>query len=373
MKTHIHLGCILLFLGILILPNCQLFGQGEKTDILPTDNLKEILSKTVSNEGLPGIVAAIIDSNGIVQIGSAGVRKLGVDESITDSDKLHLGSCSKAMTSALLSIIVEEGDLRWESTIAEVLSELKDSIHANYHDVSMYQLVRHRGGVPANAFWWGYMDQEIKQRRKSLIMTSLKAEPAQKVGDFLYSNLGYVIAGAMVEKVTGQSWEELMQEKLFDPLEMSSAGFGTPGEKDKIDQPWGHTDPWGGGLNPTQQDNAPAIGPAGTVHCTIEDWGKFIAFLFLKQNQSLLPKPQLENLKTPIGEYAAGWMKTERDWGKGAVYSHSGSNNAWLSLAWVAPETGKAYLVVTNSYNQKTARVCDGVISHLLKIDGAIE
>lgn len=52
-----------------------------------------------------------------------------------------------------------------------------------------------------------------------------------RVGNFVYSNLGYMVAGAMAEKKTGKSWEALMQEKLFKPLGMTSAGFGFPGTR----------------------------------------------------------------------------------------------------------------------------------------------
>ena len=56
----------------------------------------------------------------------------------------------------------------------------------------------------------------------------------------IYSNQGYAIVGAMLEKITGQDYETLMTEKLFKPLHMDTAGFGPPGTTDKVDQPWGH-------------------------------------------------------------------------------------------------------------------------------------
>ena len=374
MKTNYQIVFVVLTFFVLITASCKLSAQSEKVEILPTDDLKEILTKTVSNEGLQGIVAAIIDSSGVVKIASAGIRKKESTEPITDQDKLHLGSCTKAMTSAMLALLVEEGKLNWESTIGEIFEEVRDSIHADYHDVTLHQLVRHRGGVDANAInWWKDIDLEIKATRKAIIIQNLKKESKQRSGDFLYSNLGYMIAGAMAEQVTGQSWEELMTQKLFVPLGMSSAGFGPPGTKDQIDQPWGHSNTWFSGWTASQGDNAAALGPAGTVHCSMEDWGKFVAFQFLDKSQELLSHAQLNNLKTPDGDYAAGWATLERPWTKGTAFTHSGSNTMWLSVARVAPAIGKAYLVVTNAYGQNTHQACDGVIDHLLKIDGALD
>ena len=101
------------------------------------------------------------------------------------------------------------------------------------------------------------------------------SKPGEK---FLYSNWGYVIAGHMAEKATGKSWETLMQTEVFGPLKMSTAGFGGTGTLGKIDQPWPHS--MLGMPMPTNgkaQDNLPVMGPAGTIHMTIQDWGKFVA------------------------------------------------------------------------------------------------
>ena len=72
---------------------------------------------------------------------------------------------------------------------------------------------------------------------------------AQAETEFLYSNAGYVIAGAMLEQVTGESWEELIRTEVFEPLGMTRAGFGAPGSADAVDQPRGHRAGLFGGLN----------------------------------------------------------------------------------------------------------------------------
>src|SRR5690606_14906599 len=84
----------------------------------------------------------------------------------------------------------------------------------------------------------------------------------------IYSNQGYAIAGVMLEKASGQTWEGLMQTMLFDPLGMTSAGFGAPATPGKVDQPWGH-EPGLFGQKPVppgpRADNPLAIAPAGAV------------------------------------------------------------------------------------------------------------
>ncbi len=123
----------------------------------------------------------------------------------------------------------------------------------------------------------------------------LKDAPLTKPGStYAYSNVGYVLAGLMAEHVSGQSWETLMNKRLFEPLGMTSAGFGSPGHPGKVDQPWGHRDS-GGEVRPTQVDNAPVMGPAGTVHCSVPDWAKF-ASLHMSERAGKAQATQGEHL-----------------------------------------------------------------------------
>src|SRR5690606_36603209 len=150
-------------------------------------------------------------------------------------------------------------------------------------------------------------------------------------------------------------WEQLMRERLFVPLGMTSAGFGAPGSAEAVDQPRGHRangcpqDPGAGA------DNPPAIGPGGTVHCTLQDWARFIAMHVDGASDAapgappLLQKETLESLHIPCAgkgqPYAMGWLITERPWARGEqdgdrgrVLTHAGSNTMWFAVAWLAPE-----------------------------------
>ena len=74
-----------------------------------------------------------------------------------------------------------------------------------------------------------------------VVKEGLAKAPQHKPGTlYEYSNLGYVIAGAITEKVTGKSWEQAMRDEVFGPLGMTSVGFGGTGTPGQVDQPWGH-------------------------------------------------------------------------------------------------------------------------------------
>lgn len=331
--------------------------------------IKEELSELVTQKKVPGMIAAISSSKGILAMGSSGIRKVGNKEKLTEHDLVHLGSCTKSMTALLIGILVNEGKLSWKTSLTDALPELKTSIHRHYHTVTLWELLTHRAGVVANAEdWWTYGEMELKKRRLLIVQENLKKTSRTKRGSYHYSNMGYLIASCMAEKVTGSSWESLMHTRIFEPLGMSSAGFGPPGTTGKNDQPWGHSKPknkW----QPRQFDNAEALGPAGRVHCTIADWAKFIAIQLPNGKKIGLNKKVLDKLITPIGTYAGGWIVTERPWGNGVVLTHTGSNTMWYAVVWIAPNVDRAFFVATNSRDNNSHRICDQMVGKLIEIN----
>ena len=236
---------------------------------------------------LPALAAAAVLNGEITDLAATGVRKTGTDSEVTIDDKWHLGSCTKSMTATVAAMLVEQRKILWETTVGEVFSELDGVMDDEWKGVTLEQLLTHRGGAPGHPpddVWmraWQRQGTPTEQRLKflgGLITRRPEATPGTK---FIYSNQGYAIAGAMLERRTGMSWEELMRTMLFEPLAMHSAGFGAPGTEDDMDQPWGHT---GSARRPEpvppgpEADNPPAIGPAGTVHCSIADLARYCAF-----------------------------------------------------------------------------------------------
>ncbi|HEY3242230.1 MAG TPA: serine hydrolase domain-containing protein, partial [Phycisphaerae bacterium] len=328
--------------------------------------------------GLPGMVGAILAGERLVAIGADGVRKRGAPDAITIDDQIHIGSDTKAMTATLIGLLVEEGKLKWTTTVGEVFTDLSGSMQPDWRHVTLEQLLTHRGGAPANLdaddLWKrlrAHTGTPVEERR-TLVEGITRHQPEAKPGTkFIYSNAGYASAGAMAEKVMGRAWEDLMRERLFAPLGMSSAGFGAPGTTDKLDQPRGHTE-GGAPIEPgPAADNPAAIGPAGTVHCTIGDWAKFVALhLAGARGAARLLKPEtFGKLQIPPegGDYAMGWRVVQRDWAGGRALTHAGSNTLWFAVVWIAPEKNFAVLVACNQGGEQAAKACDEVVGALIQ------
>ena len=341
------------------------------TELSPED-LHDVLDKIRSDNNLPSLSAAVIDQNGIRHAAYTGVRKTGDSTQVTPQDLYHIGSCTKAMTAVLTAMYIDEGHLDWASTLIDIFPEMDTIIHESYKASTVYDLLTHTAGITPNTpEFHNYKDLPIQERRYKIINQALRDPDDHQRGDYVYSNLGYTIVGTMLERLTSQSWEELMQERIFSPLNMTTAGFGVPSSIDQVDQPWGHYKPLGfGDWTSIQQDNPASMGPAGTVHCTLEDWGKFISFQLLDNDTTLLSKPQRQKLlEVHKDDYAPGWVVVNRSWAKGKAYTHAGSNTMNYALAWVAPNLERAYIVCTNSSSANSHQICDGVIGALIKVD----
>ncbi|MDQ3622628.1 MAG: beta-lactamase family protein [Verrucomicrobiota bacterium] len=327
---------------------------------------------------MPGLAAAYVVDGALVESAAVGFRKHGSREKVAPGDRWHIGSCTKSMTATLAAMLVEEGKLRWETTVAEAFPEVRDVKKTKWSAVTLEQLLAHRGGAPETpppALWAAAARQQgtVKQQRLAFVRGLFEKPPESEPGTrYAYSNGGYTIAGAMIERAAGRTWEELMRERLFLPLAMSASGFGPPGSAGRVDQPWGHE---GKGKQLTPQrpgpgaDNPPAIGPAGTVHCSIEDFARYAGWHAQegRGGGKLLTAETFARIhQAPAGQsYAFGWETLKRGWAGGRT--HAGSNTLWLAVMWVAPEKNGAFVAATNMAGDEASQACNDAVSLLVE------
>ena len=334
-------------------------------------DVSALLGPIIAKHDVPGMVGAIFEGDAIVASGAVGVRKRGEASKVTVDNRFHIGSCTKAMTATLCAMLVEQGKLSWDRTLAEAFPEFKSKMNQKYRGVTLEQLLTNRGGVPGDIMkdevWgklWAYRGPAMGSRKllmESLLVEEPEAMPGEK---FIYSNAGFSIAGHMAERAMGKSWEDLMKEKIFGPLKMNSAGFGAPGVKNALTQPRGHkADGTAVEIGPGA-DNPAGIGPGGIVHCSIADWGKFVGMHLQKK---MLKAETFEKLHKPVGDYAMGWMVTKRPWANGPVFTHAGTNTMWYAVVWASPTDNFAVLVMCNQGGDGAAKACDEAASKLIQ------
>jgi CubicO group peptidase (beta-lactamase class C family) len=334
-----------------------------KSEATP-ESLDAVLEPIRLKYDLPALAGAIVTSQGLVAHGAVGVRKYRVAAPVTIDDQFHLGSDTKAMTATMLATLVEQGKLKWDVTLSDALPELAPQMDPAYRSVTLQQLLSHRAGFTAESWPIAMSIDDIRnlpgtprEQRWAYAQIILGEPPAiPPATKFLYSNRSYAIAGVVAERAMNSPWEDLMRERIFEPLGMTTCGFGAMGTPGEVDQPWQHTlfltmhRPIGPG---PRADNPPAIGPAATVHCSIGDWAKFVqAHLRGEKGLAGILAPEaFRKLHTsPYGanEYAFGWIPEDRAWGGGRVLMHAGSNTQNFAVVWLSPLRDFAVLAATN-------------------------
>ncbi len=352
-----------------------------------------------------GMAAVVLRGDCIVAQGVAGVRKKGASSprpggfpspppasfpswdvrsancdpsdgegvACTLEDRFHIGSCGKAMTATLAAVLVEEGRLSWTDTVGRIFRGAIQDIHPAWEKITLPQLLAHCAGLRCMA------DRALRARvvssQESLPQQRLEIArhtlgrppdrpPRTKFSLLSYSNLGYVVAAAALEHITGRAWEELMRERLFQPLGITTGGFGQPGTGGKTDQPWGHAMITGRPFDPenTAADWPGFYRPAGLIHMTVADWAKFVG-IHLRgdpanpHRQATLLKPETFaelHSNATAGTYSAGWFTTAswvvggRAGDMGRCLWHAGSDGKWISGVLVAPEIDFAVLIACN-------------------------
>jgi CubicO group peptidase (beta-lactamase class C family) len=313
-----------------------------------SDDMNQTLEAIRKKHNLPALAVVVVKDGQICARVAVGVRKWGDSTPMTTNDVFHIGSDTKPMTATLTAMLIDEGKLRWDTTIADVFPELRGKTDKQYEAVTVEQLLTH----PPAAWRRAWEQQGTPMQQRYEFIQAVLSQPPEAVPGtkYIYSNQGYTIVGAMLEKLTGTPWETLITERLFKPLHMDSAGFGPPGTIGEIDQPWGHTRKLGI-ITPVQSDNPPAIAPAGRVHCSLDDLARFTIFHMQPNPADSLLKPEtLVKLHTPSasGDYACGWRVVRRGWAGGNALTHSGSNTMWYVVMWLAPEKNFSVIVATN-------------------------
>ncbi|MDQ0464740.1 CubicO group peptidase (beta-lactamase class C family) [Caulobacter ginsengisoli] len=328
------------------------FGCARASDA-PEGSLQRVVDET----GTPALAGAVVTREGLAFLEAAGVRRKGKPDPVTTDDKWHLGSNTKAMTAALYGRLVEQGKARWGATLASLFPDLK--LDPAFATATIETLMSHRAGVSdgglVNGDWLRAAHADTRSltvQRAEFAARALTARPGGVPGQFAYANANFMIAGAAIERIAQRSWEETIKAELFDPLGMTSAGFGAP----KGAQPWGHQY-LGVMLNPLDpngpSDNPAALGPAGTAHMSLTDYARFVR-LFLTDGGKLLGPETIAHLTAPPTpgdqSYALGWITfAQRAWAQGPALAHEGSNTFWHAFAAVGPKRGLAVITAANA------------------------
>jgi len=203
------------------------FTQGQAAPTDTAAGLQEKLEALRQKHRVPALAAARVRVDGLAIQTVTGFRKAGGSTPVTPADLWHYGSMTKAMTATLLATYVQEGRLHWDDSLGKLIPESCRKAHPRTKDITVLQLLQHRSGLRANLLSWWLLPR-ADQRGEILRLAAPPGADWPEAGSYLYSNVGYAIAGHLAEKLDGQTWETLLEKRLFRPLKIT-AGQGPAG------------------------------------------------------------------------------------------------------------------------------------------------
>jgi len=189
------------------------------------DEFEQHFKDTLVEHGVPGGAYAVVQEGRIERVGTYGVRRVGQSVPITADTVFRTASVSKTFAAQLTSLLVAENRLRWDDPVTRYLPDfrLKDSEATK--QLQLHHLVGQSTGIVSNAY-----DNLLNanQPLTRILPKFAELEPLCEPGDcYTYQNVLFSLVGPAIEQTTGQQYEDLLDERLFEPLGMrrSTVGF----------------------------------------------------------------------------------------------------------------------------------------------------
>src|SRR6266536_114802 len=277
--------------------------------------------------------SALVAENGkVIYKKGLGLANMEWNIPNTPETRFRLGSITKQFTAALILQLVEQEKLKLDGKLSDYLSDYRKDIGEK---VTIHQLLNHTSGIPSYTGLPGFFNDvsrnpyTVSDFVKRYASNNLEFESGSK---FSYNNSGYFLHGAIVEKVTGQSYEQVLKEKILDPLGMKNTGYDhhdTLIEK----RASGYQKTPDGYMNASYLDMSIPYA-AGSLYSTVEDLYLWDQALYTDRVVSAASKDLM--FKPNLSDYAYGWVVTKVKLGNGtdsvSKIAHGGGINGFNTV-----------------------------------------
>lgn len=365
--------------GILLLIGISLFAQIPG----PPPDFEQYVNKVLETFEVPGLCVAIVKDGQVVLASGYGTKNMQKDDPVDEQTLFGIASNTKAFTATALAILVEKGKLRWDGRVIDYLPWFRMSDPYVTREMTIRDLLVHRSGLGLGAgdlLWWPtstYTRKEIVRRLRYVpLKTSFRSA-------YAYDNVLYTVAGEVIAKVTGMSWEEFVRTRILDPVGMTTSDVkhsaGT--HAGNIAVPHARVAGKVQKVNPFTSDN---VNPAGGIHSNAQDMAKWMIVqldsgrlandkrLFSPRSTRELwnpvtPKPipqysaELAPLQMNFHNYALGFNVL--DYRGKKLVTHTGGLPGYLSRLAMIPEMKLGVTVLTN---QESGAAFNSIVFHVL-------
>lgn len=328
-------------------------------------DLPHVIDELMVDWEVPGVSVAVVKDGELVFAGGFGTLEVAGEQRVSADTVFAIGSATKTFTAAAAQILVDEGLLDLDLPVRAYLPEFEVQDPYATLNLTPRDLLAHRTGLPRHDAMWYRSDSS----RDELVARIRYLKPSSQLREgFHYSNLMYMIAGRLVGRQSGASWENFVRDRIFTPLSMKRSFLGVPPDPD-LARP--HV--VGDDSEPVSVPfyDGRAVGPASSIYSSARDMGSWIQLLLAKGSYSgvsiLSPErtvelwtpqtavPGLGPRLVPITTYGLGlFVQTYR----GHLFAwHSGSVDGYYSLVALLPNNDIGVVVLTNRSDHQLPEV----------------
>ncbi|HEY0686592.1 MAG TPA: serine hydrolase [Steroidobacter sp.] len=342
----------------------------------PPNDLDRYVKRVSDTFETPGMAIAIAERGKPTDLRTFGVRRMGEAARIDEQTMFSLGSTTKAFTSAVLAMLVDEGKLTWDSKVVDLLPGFRMYDPYTSSEMTVRDLLVHRSGLGLGAGDLLFVP-ETTLTRAQIVEKLRYIKPATSFrSGYAYDNLLYVVAGQLIEAICKDTWENVVRQRILVPLQMENtitASATPPG----ANKGWPHgrvsTAIRGAGPmtplpNQMRFDNS---APAGALNASIADVARWLELQLgrgldprtnvrlyseaqareMWTSQTLIPVSQnpkpLELAQANFRAYALGWSYS--DYRGQPIVSHGGAVLGSVALVVIVPGKDVAFAIMTNS------------------------
>jgi CubicO group peptidase (beta-lactamase class C family) len=323
--------------------------------------LEAMAAKLVADGAVPGIAIAVVHDDAVVYLGGFGVREVGKPETVDADTVFQIASMSKPISATVVAALIGEELLDWGTKVADLEPAFALDDPYPSGQMTVRDLFNHRSGLPGSS---GDDLEEIGFDRAH-IMRQLRLVPPSSSfrAGYAYSNAGLTMGALAAAAPTGQDWETVAEERLFEPLGMASTSYRYADFTGHVNAASLHVPVDGSWTALVKRDATPQA-PAGSVSSSVRDlaqWMRLVLGNGSFEGQELIPASAIAPTHVPLtylGDnpitgtpvfYGLGWNV---EYGRnGLGWAHNGAFSAGTrSLVVLLPESQLGILVLTNAF-----------------------
>lgn len=348
---------IILALAIAVAVYAALATQPSAPDLQQRlDLLVDELEQQRQTHHVPGMAIAVVMDDEVVLTHGFGLADVEEETPVTAETIFAIGSATKAFTSTLVGMLVDEGKMDWDDPVTEYVPYFQmDIASTNESDeITLRDVLSHRTGFTRMGLLFASGQIPIEE----VLLDATKAEPYVSFREkFYYSNVMYMSAGVAAAKIESTDWDTLVGERIFEPLGMNSTTTSvTEAEKDSR-LALGYL--WDEDLQDYEYKpmrNVDNIGPSGSINSNVIDMAQWLRLqlnlgeyegsrLISEENLIETWTTQID-IATNVG-YGMGWMI--REWEGQPVIEHGGNVDGFSAQVAMLPESNLGFVLLTNA------------------------